>query len=195
MQVDANLVVFKPDGSRMDIPLSVGTYSVGRSKECRLRVPLPNVSRQHCELRVGQDDLRVCDMGSSNGTFRNGLRLSPGDEVPLHAGDVVAIGAFQMTLQVDGEPASVTPPPPPPPQAPARAAKSAAPPVPSASGPSPASASAATAGPGQLEGLDDELEDLDETISRVGPPGLLGNSDSSAFDVDLDLDEDENPTA
>lgn len=201
--MDANLVVFKPDGSRMDIPLSKGSYRVGRGKECRLRVPLPSVSRKHCELHVSESELRVSDLGSSNGTFRNGLRLTPGDDVPLQAGDVLSVGAFQMTLQLDGEPSKVSPPGPSPVSAAPRSKASEPAPASSAaqdasqSRPAETAAAQPTAGPsplGDLDDDDDDLEDLDETISRVGPPGLLGNSDSSAFDIDLDLDDlDDNP--
>lgn len=55
------------------------------------------VSRRHAKLEV--DDagvLRICDLGSSNGTFVNGARI---ERVSLAVGDVVRIGAALLVVQ------------------------------------------------------------------------------------------------
>lgn len=185
--MQATIVVFKPDGSRVDIPLKSGEYVVGRGPKAKLRVPLPNVSRVHCELTVQDDELRVKDLGSANGTFRNNLRLTPGDEVPLTAGDILAVGSCMMTVQIDGQPGEVIKPDLPEALQAARRSSRAAHSV------APSAGSASSAGSSMIDDIGEDTEDLDETISRIGPPSLAGgeNDGSSEFDLDLDFDDDQ----
>jgi pSer/pThr/pTyr-binding forkhead associated (FHA) protein len=104
--MDVNLVMFKSDGQRKDFPLTNSVSVIGRGEECDLQVPLLNVSRRHCELRVDQDVIRVKDLASSNGTYLNNQRISEGE---LAAGDRLAIGPIVFTVQVDGQPEEVSP--------------------------------------------------------------------------------------
>ena len=104
--MDVNLVMFKSDGQRKDFPLTNSVSVIGRGEECDLQIPLLNVSRRHCELRLDQGVIRVKDLASSNGTYLNNDRISEGE---LAAGDRLAIGPIVFTVQVDGQPEEVTP--------------------------------------------------------------------------------------
>ncbi len=53
-----------------------GEYVIGRDVDCGLRVDVNLVSRQHARLTVNYHDLLLEDLGSSNGTFVNGERIS-----------------------------------------------------------------------------------------------------------------------
>jgi pSer/pThr/pTyr-binding forkhead associated (FHA) protein len=71
-------------------------YVVGRAAECYPRLPdeLPykDVSRHHCLLSVNLTELRLRDLGSTNGTFVNGARLGPPvDGATAPAGDPEAL--------------------------------------------------------------------------------------------------------
>lgn len=104
----AVLVMFKSDGKRREFPLKPGTHVIGRQKSCRIRVPLPSVSRRHAELVVSDEgDVIVRDLGSSNGTFRNGSRV---EESPLEPGDELRIGPLDLIL-ADGDEAAESPAP------------------------------------------------------------------------------------
>ena len=70
------LVMFKSDGQRKDFPVTGPTVSIGRGEDCGLRVPLLSVSRRHCELTVTDQEIKVRDLGSSNGTYLNNDRIS-----------------------------------------------------------------------------------------------------------------------
>jgi len=104
--MDVKLVMFKPDGQRKEFEVRRDTSSIGRAEDCTFRVPLLNVSRKHCELILGEDELRVRDLASSNGTYVNNRRIN---ETALKAGDRLMVGPVVFTLQVDGEPAEITP--------------------------------------------------------------------------------------
>lgn len=104
--MNAALVMFKADGTRRDFPLRAGTLVVGRKNSCELRIPLSSVSRQHCELAVEGDEIKLRDLGSSNGTYHNSIRVQ---EATLAAGDEIVVGPVVFTLVVDGVPEKIEP--------------------------------------------------------------------------------------
>ncbi len=104
--MDAKLVMFRPNGERKEFPLTKPLTVIGRGENCDLRVPLDNVSRRHCELTLGEDELKVKDLASSNGTYVNNKRVN---EAPLSAGDRLVIGPVVLTVQIDGVPEEITP--------------------------------------------------------------------------------------
>ena len=50
------------------------------------------VSRRHCVVGVGDEEVTVCDADSTNGTFVDGQRLIPHRSVPLRDGQVLRAG-------------------------------------------------------------------------------------------------------
>lgn len=51
-------------------------FIVGRSSDSSLCLPYPTVSSRHAELFVGEQTITVRDLGSTNGTFVNGVRIT-----------------------------------------------------------------------------------------------------------------------
>ncbi len=104
--MDVTLVMFIGSGERRDFPLSAGKSIVGRSTDSQIQIPLEIVSREHCEIRVKKESVRVRDLGSSNGTYVNNRRIQ---ESALHAGDTLVVGPVVFTVVIDGEPTEITP--------------------------------------------------------------------------------------
>jgi len=98
--------MFKSDGTRRDFPLTKDRIIIGRKVNCDLRIPLTSVSRQHCEVLIDDDAVQVKDLGSSNGTYHNSVRVQ---EARLTAGDELIIGPVVFTLIVDGQPEDIKP--------------------------------------------------------------------------------------
>jgi predicted component of type VI protein secretion system len=96
------LVMFRPDGERRSFSLPRQVTVIGRREDCDLRIPLGDVSRKHCRFVIEDDALRVEDLGSSNGTFHNGVRVQ---EAALNAGDTVSVGPVSFVIQINGVPA------------------------------------------------------------------------------------------
>jgi hypothetical protein len=74
-----------------EVPVDSDRFLVGRDVSCDLTIEAPRISRQHAMLHTRTDALEVEDLGSSNGTWFQGERvtrreLQHGDEV--HFGDV-----------------------------------------------------------------------------------------------------------
>lgn len=95
------MVMFRQDGQQRSFSVTRDITVIGRREDCDLRIPLGDVSRKHCRVILDGDAIRVEDLGSSNGTFRNGERIQQSD---LAAGDTLQVGPVAFVVQVDGQP-------------------------------------------------------------------------------------------
>lgn len=79
------------------LPLGTEAVSVGRMPDCTIPLDDTNVSRRHCEIRRGASGYVVVDLGSTNGTKVNGVKIE-GEHVLLH-GDIVGVGNVHLTFE------------------------------------------------------------------------------------------------
>jgi serine/threonine-protein kinase len=57
------------------------------------------VSRRHAAIKIGnKNEVSLVDLESTNGTWLNGAKVSPQIPIPLHQGDIIALG--KLALQV-----------------------------------------------------------------------------------------------
>jgi len=68
----------------------------GRSPECTLEVPDPNVSRQHTRLLFDGSTVTAVDNGSSNGTYVNDTRIT--GPLRLNHDDIVRLGETRLRI-------------------------------------------------------------------------------------------------
>lgn len=99
--MNANLILFRHDGSRREFPLKPGATRIGRKDDCDIRIPLAEVSRHHCELISDRRAVRLRDLGGANGTLLNGQRA---EEEELKAGDEIRVGPLVFLVRIDGRP-------------------------------------------------------------------------------------------
>ncbi len=105
--MDLVLVIFKEDGQRREFSLLKERTSIGRSDESDLQIPLPTVSRNHCEVVIQDNAPILKDIDSSNGTYHNNQRIT-GSQT-LVAGDHIRVGPVTFTVVIDGEPQQIKP--------------------------------------------------------------------------------------
>jgi hypothetical protein len=74
-----------------------GVAAIGRGEESEIFLVDPSVSRNHATIKIDNGAVALTDLGSTNGTFINGDRLS-GTRV-LTDGDVLTFGNTQMRLE------------------------------------------------------------------------------------------------
>lgn len=84
-----------PSGER--IPLGREVVAVGRLNDCAIALTDTNVSRRHCEVRPSNRGYLVVDLGSTNGTKVNGMRIQ-GEQV-LADGDIVSVGSTHLRFE------------------------------------------------------------------------------------------------
>src|SRR5689334_21295739 len=69
-------VVDGPDlGSTFDLDGSTSRVLIGKGPACELKLSDPEVSRRHAVLDASDRPLRLTDLGSTNGTFVNGVKV------------------------------------------------------------------------------------------------------------------------
>ena len=95
------LIMFRNGGERRSFSVVRDVTTIGRREDCDLRIPVGDVSRKHCRLVVSADNVRVQDLGSSNGTFVNGQQVQ---DAFLNPGDTISVGPVNFVVQVDGVP-------------------------------------------------------------------------------------------
>lgn len=162
-----NLITFSRKGARKDFALGSTPLIIGRKPEADIRIPLGEVSRAHCEVRVQGGKILVRDLGSSNGTYVNDQKVT---EASLKAGDQMRVGPVQFTVQVDGKPEKISPP-----NAPATAAAAA--PRPSGAKAAPPEAATRVVPPAPAKPAADDDFDIDNLEE-------LDSEDLSDFDID-----------
>jgi hypothetical protein len=91
----AMLLLQTPQGLQ-PIPLESTAVSLGRGLGNDVILEDTRVSRHHAQLRYRQRRFWVTDLGSTNGTFVNGERVS---ETALRDGDVISLGGLELTFR------------------------------------------------------------------------------------------------
>jgi hypothetical protein len=102
----------RPEGESAPPPLTLSILPHGTalriSSACELGRNGPfgaffsaaqTVSRRHVRIDFADNGWRVEDLGSTNGTWVNGKRISPGQSVAIKAGDTLALSlSCEMTV-------------------------------------------------------------------------------------------------
>ena len=89
------------------LPLSErNEYTIGRISEGQSIMPdidltaynayENGVSRLHAVLKKNNKQITIMDLGSSNGTYLNGTRLTPEQEYQLFHGNIIAFGKLKL---------------------------------------------------------------------------------------------------
>ncbi len=76
------------------------SLTVGRAEDAGLRIPLDSVSRQHARLTPAGDEVLLEDLGSANGTWLNGKRITRAQAVH---GDEIRFDTQRFQLLVPGQ--------------------------------------------------------------------------------------------
>ena len=90
------MLLLQTPGGPQPIPLESTMVSLGRGLSNDVILEDTRVSRHHAQLRYKQRRFWVTDLGSTNGTFVNGQRVS---ELALRDGDVVSLGGLELTFR------------------------------------------------------------------------------------------------
>ncbi len=84
-----------PSGNRVD--LAGRKVTVGRLPECTISIDDSNISRNHAEVKAGGSGYVVSDLGSTNGTMVNGVKIV-GDQA-LRDGDIISFGSTHVRFE------------------------------------------------------------------------------------------------
>jgi pSer/pThr/pTyr-binding forkhead associated (FHA) protein len=79
-----------------ELLLAEGSYLLGRDASCHVLLDDAKVSRRHSRLTVRGEHVTIEDLGSMNGVYVNGVRLT--SIQPLFDGDWVTIGSEELEV-------------------------------------------------------------------------------------------------
>jgi predicted component of type VI protein secretion system len=93
---DAQLGRWKLRQQNTELPIGIKGVVIGRSSSCEIALDDPDVSRRHARLTAGEGGVRLEDLGSVNGVYVRGMRLSA--PRTLRDGDTFSVGRHEFTV-------------------------------------------------------------------------------------------------
>jgi DNA-binding winged helix-turn-helix (wHTH) protein len=80
-----------------ELVLMNGANLLGRDPDTTIQIDARGVSRHHARILVSGDAATIEDLGSKNGTYVNGSRITA--PAPLSEGDEIGLGAVTVTFR------------------------------------------------------------------------------------------------
>jgi pSer/pThr/pTyr-binding forkhead associated (FHA) protein len=94
------LIHKRPDGAEKTLEFSSKPLIVGRLPESEISVRDSFISRVHCGFTYANNQFSLKDLGSTNGTYRNGARVF---ECALSSGDKIQVGNTTLVFEIDSK--------------------------------------------------------------------------------------------
>lgn len=92
------LMMQSSDGGQRSFPVHKPTTIIGSEMTCDVRVPIPAVSRKHCQIHVEGDRATLIDLQSERGTYHNG---QPVEKAELAHDDTLTVGPVTFVVRVE----------------------------------------------------------------------------------------------
>ncbi|MCL2304908.1 MAG: FHA domain-containing protein [Planctomycetaceae bacterium] len=107
--MEVQLVVAGGSKAGQVIPIPGAKFLIGRAEDCHLKPRSELISRYHCAIISEDGYVAIRDLGSKNGVYLNGERVSLENE--LKSGDKLSLGPleFVVNLSVGKQSVSVAP--------------------------------------------------------------------------------------
>lgn len=99
----ARLVLLSEGFTGRTYELKVEKTTVGRVADNAFEIPEASISSHHAEIILKGSDVLVRDLGSTNGSFINGEKITEG---VLKPGQILRLGVIEMRLETGEPPAS-----------------------------------------------------------------------------------------
>lgn len=87
--------IVMPSGDRIE--LSDDKNLIGRLADCAIQISDGNTSRHHAQIHRAGSGFIITDLGSTNGTYVNGVRLTADHR--LADGDIVTVGSVSLRFE------------------------------------------------------------------------------------------------
>jgi tetratricopeptide (TPR) repeat protein len=94
----AILYIHYYNGTHRIYTLTKANTTIGRLETCDLLLGDIKVSRHHAEINKQSASISITDLGSANGTFYNGQRLTAHRSQNLEDGDIIKIGDSEFVF-------------------------------------------------------------------------------------------------
>jgi len=102
----ARLILNANTPQAREFALKEGANSIGRGDANDFTIADPSISGSHCQVIVSNGTVQLRDLGSTNGTFVNGARVT---ESELKGSQQIQLGAVQLMFEPDAARAPAKP--------------------------------------------------------------------------------------
>jgi pSer/pThr/pTyr-binding forkhead associated (FHA) protein/PAS domain-containing protein len=85
-------------GKVKEYELEYGSYLMGRSKDCDIRISDKSISRKHAEIYYSKKELIIAEVGSANGIFVNAIKVK---EAKLYDGDEISVKGIKIKVECE----------------------------------------------------------------------------------------------
>ena len=92
------LIHKRADGTQKSCELTDKPLALGRHQESEIQVRDIFISRRHASISYNNNTFVIKDLGSANGTYRNGIRVY---ECSLSSGDKIQVGNAALVFEID----------------------------------------------------------------------------------------------
>jgi pSer/pThr/pTyr-binding forkhead associated (FHA) protein len=96
--MDVILKVIEGAKAGSKVAVKKDRFLIGRSPKCHLSAGSTAISRQHSVIMRHDGKVTIRDLGSRNGTFVNGKKVT--EEVELSSGDELAVGPLKFMVMI-----------------------------------------------------------------------------------------------
>lgn len=96
-KIPKELVVHPPNGKPTVVSLDSGPLVLGRASQASVQVDDVYVSDEHAEVMPDDGGWSVRDLGSTNGTYLNGAKVT--QPTPLASGDQIRVGKTRIEVR------------------------------------------------------------------------------------------------
>jgi type IV secretory pathway ATPase VirB11/archaellum biosynthesis ATPase len=93
------VVITEKGGKKQRLEFDEESVVIGRVTGNHVVLPRGNVSQQHCKIEHKGAEFKISDLGSTNGTYVNGRKIS--SPVSIAAGDKIYVGEFILGIEYD----------------------------------------------------------------------------------------------
>jgi pSer/pThr/pTyr-binding forkhead associated (FHA) protein len=97
-QIMPSLIHKRPDGTEKKVEFGSKPLIIGRLSGSEIQVHDSFISRVHCGITYANNQFTLKDLGSTNGTYRNGARVFEGT---LSSGDKIQVGNTALIFEID----------------------------------------------------------------------------------------------
>ncbi|UTA48690.1 FHA domain-containing protein [Simiduia sp. 21SJ11W-1] len=84
--------------SGQEFVIAPGVSAIGRGAQCEIVIPGTHLSRQHAEFELHENQLRIRDLGSANGSFVNDHRIEANQPIRLVPGDRLRFDVYSFRV-------------------------------------------------------------------------------------------------
>jgi serine/threonine protein kinase len=101
---ETKLTIIRPDGPTESRSFLPGNYIIGRSPDSDIHIETPLISRSHARLTIKERECVIEDLGSSNGTFVSGEKITA--VTILRIDSKVMLGPVTLEISREAAPAA-----------------------------------------------------------------------------------------